>query len=195
MSCFSVMCYFECHVQSIRESQECFRQPFPGLGNNPCPCSSRVAYSSFPGRDLVSPHSPLLFKKKKKKVHIMAKYSVWAHFLYGCPPLTGTPWGNGVHVLAPFPSPSLIYLLHVRGCSLPSFFPASSCQEQLLSFLPPFAGLPQASCVCSPNGRNGKTKSDGWVEKGMEGRACCLFYPFPQLSVNLLGDSDCCSSS
>lgn len=27
------------------------------------------------------------------------------------------------------------------------------------------------------------------MEKGMEGRACCMFYPFPEPSVDLLGDS------
>lgn len=126
------------------------------------------------------------FPSPIKKTHhlVVAKYSVWAHFPYGSPPLTGTPWGRGVHVLAPFPSPPLIYLLHVRGCRSLYYSLAFCARSNSFPSSFPLQDFPkQVTC-----GRNWKTRSDGWLEKGTEGRACCLFYPFPQLSVDLLGD-------
>lgn len=123
----------------------------------------------------------------------MAKYCAWAHFPYSCPPLTGTPWGRAVFVLGPFPSLPLIYLLHVRGClCLYSSLDFHARNDSFPSQLP-FAGLSQASCMSSPKERNWKTKSDVWLEKRMQGRACCIFCPFPQFSVDLLGESDYCS--
>lgn len=119
----------------------------------------------------------------------MAKYCVWAHFPYSYPPLTGTPWGRGVFVLGLFPSPPLSYLLHVRGCLC--LYSSLDFHAKNDAFPPqlPFAGLSQASCMSSPKERNWKTKSDVWMEKGRQGRACCIFCPFPQFSVDLLGDS------
>lgn len=54
-----------------------------------------------------------------KKVIVVAKCFAQAYFPYNYFPLSGTLWGRGVWcvcVLAPFPSPPLLYLLHVRGC-------------------------------------------------------------------------------
>lgn len=82
----------------------------------------------------------------------------------------------------------------------------ASCQRLFAIILPwlflppfegfsPFEGLSQASCMCSPKGRNWNSKRSGWIEKRMEGRAFHLVYPLPQLCVILLSDSDSCSHS
>lgn len=155
VSCFSVMCYFECRVQSIRESQECFRQPFPGLGNNPCPCSSRVAYSSFPGRDLVSPHSPLLFKKKKKKSPYHGQIFCVGSFSLRLPTSDWYPMGKWGARIGTFSVPT-------------SNLPAS-CQRLFFAFVLPCLFvpgttpfLPASLCRASPGKLRVFTEREKW---------------------------------
>lgn len=79
--------------------------------------------------------------------------------------------------------------------SFPTFNLPASCLLLFLPwlFLPPFEGLSQASCKCSPKLRNWKGRRGVWIEKRMKGRTFHLFYPLPQLWVILLSDSDSCS--
>lgn len=87
---------------------------------------------------------PLSYKKKppcRGQIFCAGPFSLWL------PSSDWYPMGKGGACVGTLPFPTSNLPASCQRLSFPLLLPGFSCQEQLLSFLLPFAGLSQASCM------------------------------------------------
>lgn len=120
----------------------------------------------------------LSYKKKKKspchgQMFCTGPFSSWVLFSYWC------PMGKDVRMCIC----TFSHLWFACFVSEAHFCPYSSLSVHTRSFLPPSVGLSQ-KVACVHQLENWK----GRMGKEVEGRASCMFHPFPHPSISLLDD-------